>query len=217
MQKITRKHLRAFLEQHATETVVLDIGAGHVSSNHSYTQFFPNRHTVDIDPARQPDTIGDIHSLPFADASFEVVLCTEVLEHCTEPHTAISELYRVLQPGGKCILTTRFMFPLHDAPHDYFRFTKYGLQHLFRDWNDVAIEAETQTLSALGALFQRLGFQTTLRGGKGTKALVYASAWLLDRLNFLLREEFGNIQKTQSETTIMSTGYYVVAYKPITS
>ena len=205
--------METFLAAHATEQLVLDIGAGHVDTNHSYTNFFPNRHTVDIDEKRQPDTIADIHTLPFDANSFDFVLCTEVLEHCHTPQRAVDELYRVLRPGGKIILTTRFVYPLHDVPHDYFRFTKYGLQHLFRAWQSVDITPETQTFSALGALMQRVGLQTKLKGGRITKVFVYSFAWLFDRLNWLIRAEYGNIQKTSADNAIMTTGYYLVGKK----
>jgi SAM-dependent methyltransferase len=215
MKKITRKNLEKFLKEYSTNELILDIGAGRVETNHSYIQFFPNRHTIDIDAARMPDTVGDIHALPFNDCSFSFILCTEVLEHCHTPQKAIDEMYRVLKPGGKLVLTTRFVYPIHDAPHDYFRYTKYGLRHLFKNWNIEVIKPETETFSALGALFQRIGFQTNMRGGKFTKFLLYLAAWLFDNLNWLLKEEYGNIQKSKSEETIISTGYYLVAKRSI--
>lgn len=213
MQKITRKNLEPFLARHATNDPVLDLGAGNVSTNHSYTQFFPNRHTVDIDPKREPDTVADLHRLPFEDASHNFIVCTEVLEHCHAPERAIAEMHRVLKPGGTLLLTTRFVYPLHDVPHDYFRFTKYGLEHLFRDWDIVELVPETETFSALGALVQRVGFQTTLRGGKFTKLLVYSTAKLLDALNWLLKKEYGDIGRTEPDDHIMTTGYYIAARK----
>lgn len=212
-QKITRKELEKFLARHATPMPVLDIGAGHVASNHSYTKFFPNRHTVDVDAKRQPDTIGDIHSLPFPDQSYETLLCTEVLEHCHTPVVAVKEMARVLKPGGKLILTTRFVYPLHDVPNDYFRFTKYGLRRLFNEWEIVELIPETKTFTAIGALLQRVGFQTTLRGGKVAKVLVYTLAFLFSKLDWLIKSEYGNIQRTSPDDCVMSTGYYLVARK----
>ena len=213
MKKITRKNLEGFLKANATNDSVLDLGAGKVATNHSYTEYFPNRHTVDIDPARQPDTVADIHELPFDDESYGTVLCTEVLEHCRDPKVAIGEMKRVLKTDGRLILTTRFVYPLHDVPNDYWRFTKYGLEELFKDWRIEKLAAETETFSALGALLQRVGFQTKLRGGKLTKALIYGLAYILDRLNFLLKKEYGDIRKTSKEENIMTTGYYLVVSK----
>jgi SAM-dependent methyltransferase len=213
MKKITRKHLRPFLQMYATSAKVLEIGGGRVRSNHSYEDLFPNRHTYDIDPKRQPDTVGDAHVLPFPDGLFEFILCTEVLEHLHTPHKAIDEMGRVLKSGGTLILTTRFVFPIHDAPHDYYRYTEYGLRHLFRDWKIIEINAETESFSAIGALIQRLGFQSDLKGGKLTKASLYSLAWLFDRLNSLLKKEYGDIQKQSVTKNNFTTGYYLVAKK----
>lgn len=213
MKKITRKHLRPFLKNYATDQVVLEIGGGRVSTNHSYEDLFPNRHTYDVDPNRQPDTLGDAHDLPFKEESFNFILCTEVLEHLHTPHVAISEFSRVLKPGGMLVLTTRFVFPIHDAPHDYYRYTEYGLRHLFKDWNIIELQAETQSFSAIGALFQRLGFQTNVKGGKFTKMVLYLSAFVLDRLNWLIKEEYGDITKKSRTQNNFTTGYYLVCLK----
>ena len=213
MKKITRKHLRPFLEKYATDKVVLEIGGGRLSTNHSYEDLFPHRHTYDIAPERLPDTVGDAHSLSFEDNSFEFILCTEVLEHLHTPQQAIAEMKRVLQPGGTLVLTTRFVFPIHDAPHDYYRYTEYGLRHLFKDWDIIQLQAETQSFSAMGALFQRLGFQTNLKGGKFTKIILYGFAFLLDRLNWIIKEEYGDITKKSLTKNNFTTGYYIVCSK----
>ncbi len=213
MKKITRKHLRPFLENYATNQVVLEIGGGRVSTNHSYQDLFPNRHTYDLDPNRQPDTVGDAHTLTFKDNSFEFILCTEVLEHLHTPQKAIDEMKRVLKPGGTLILTTRFVFPIHDAPYDYYRYTEFGLKHILRDWKIIELRAETESFSAIGALIQRLGFQTDVKGGRFTKILMYAIAWIFDGLNFLIKKEYGDIQKKTITTNNFTTGYYVAAIK----
>lgn len=213
MKKITRKNLRPFLERYASDKVVLEIGGGRLSTNHSYEDLFPHRHTYDIDPKRLPDTVGDAHSLSFDDNSFEFILCTEVLEHLHTPQQAIAEMKRVLQPGGTLILTTRFVFPIHDAPQDYFRYTKYGLQYLFQDWEMIELIPETQTMSAIGALMQRVGFQANMRGGKLSKAVLYGLAWIFDHLNGLLLNEYGDIKKESIEKDIITTGYYMAVKK----
>ena len=102
-QKITRKHLESFLKQHRTESKVLDIGSG----GSGYDRYFPNRLTADIDPERKPEVVADIQDMPFHNGEFEVILCTEVLEHVKNPFLAVQELERVLAPGGALILTTR--------------------------------------------------------------------------------------------------------------
>lgn len=64
--------------------------------------------------------------------SFDTILCTSVLEHLEKPQDAILEMYRVLKKGGHVILTTNFLWHIHEKPRDFFRFTNYGLEYLFK-------------------------------------------------------------------------------------
>lgn len=75
----------------------------------------------------RPDVFCDACRLPFADATVDTVLLLEVLEHLRHPAQALSEISRVLRPGGKLLLTLPFLYPVHDAPHDYQRYTAFGL------------------------------------------------------------------------------------------
>jgi SAM-dependent methyltransferase len=73
------------------------------------------------------DVINYAENLPFGDQSFDTILCTEVLEHTQRPQQVMQEFSRVLKPGGHLLLTVPFIYPVHEAPHDYWRFTNYGL------------------------------------------------------------------------------------------
>ncbi len=76
----------------------------------------------------QPDLFADASRLPLADSSIEAVTLLEVLEHLRHPREALREISRVLQPGGRLLLTVPFLYPIHDAPHDYQRYTIHGLE-----------------------------------------------------------------------------------------
>jgi len=208
-QKITRKNLENFLKNYATGKKTLDIGSG----GSSYQRFFPNRLTVDIDPARKPEIVADAAHMPFKDEEFEVVLCTEMLEHVKNPFLVEQEIRRVTKKGGMLILSTRFVFPLHDTPHDYWRYSKYGLRELFKEWEIVELKAETRNFSAIGALLQRVSFQSELKFNKISKFLILSLAWFFDHLNFLTVKEYGDIKHINNETDIMPTGYYIVCRK----
>lgn len=79
---------------------------------------------------RALDVLGDAHNLPFGASTFDTVLCTEVLEHVPEPSQVLSEVNRVLKPGGVLILTVPLTWGLHEAPHDYYRYTEFGVRYL---------------------------------------------------------------------------------------
>ena len=175
--------------------------------------FFPNRLSMDIDLNRKPDIVADAHHLPFKDGEFEVILSTETLEHVKDPFQVEREIRRVTASGGVLILSTRFVFPIHDLPNDYWRFSKYGLRELFKEWDIVEIEAETKNFSTIGALLQRICFQSELRFNKPMKLILFFIAWIFSKIDGLTRREFGNIKKSVSENEIMSTGYYIVCKK----
>jgi SAM-dependent methyltransferase len=67
---------------------------------------------------------------PVSDASVDVVLSTETLEHVPDPPVFLAQAFRCLKPGGRLILTVPFAARWHFIPHDYWRFTPSGLQRL---------------------------------------------------------------------------------------
>ena len=210
--KLTRITLDRFIEANASTRRTLDLGA----QNGPYAAFFPNRVALDIRPGGGVRVIGDAHALGLASGAFEVVLCTEVLEHLVEPQRAIDEMHRVLAPGGTLLLTTRFLFPIHDAPHDYFRFTKYGLRHLLRRFEQVDIQEETDSVGALAVLVQRLGMQAQTLNRTALRAGWLVAARVVKPFSFLISAEYGDSRRTVRETGIMTSGYHVRCRKPST-
>jgi SAM-dependent methyltransferase len=164
---------------------------------------------IDIRRGTGVDLLTDAHALALADASFDVVLCTEVLEHLREPQRAIDEMHRVLKPGGSLLLTTRFLFPIHDAPHDYYRFTKYGLQHLLRRFEILELNEETTTMGTLAVLVQRVGMQTETRTRALSRGLWLVAAQAIRPWSFLVGQEFGDSRRTLPMRGIMTSGYHV--------
>ena len=113
---------------------LLDLGAGSEPYAPLYRRYFAA--TVSVDVPYSPHDVSTVDvsasadSLPFDAESFDFVLCTEVLEHCSDPGTVLTEIARVLKPSGCAFLTTPLMVGLHEQPHDYFRFTRFGLSDL---------------------------------------------------------------------------------------
>lgn len=75
----------------------------------------------------RPDVFADAAMLPLQGASVDTVVMLEVLEHLRCPRAALREVARVLRPRGQLLLTVPFLYPIHDAPHDYQRYTVHGL------------------------------------------------------------------------------------------
>lgn len=209
MKKFTRGQIDAFIRKHSTKGRTLNIGAGAAA----YSDLFPDLVTLDIDPERAPDVVGSAEALPFPDESFDQILCSEVLEHIEHPEVAVAEMYRVLHPGGTVIITTRFGFPVHDAPRDFWRFTPYGLRMLFSAFTVVAEQSENNSFGAIAVILQRLIFQSDFRGGKLTKAVLYLVALFFKNLSWLTRAEYGDIVRTTAVPVLLTSGVYLVAQK----
>lgn len=116
------------------DATVLDIGSGNSdykdlihSSNCFYTLDYPG---TNVRYLFTPQLYGDARHLPIADASLDVVLLFEVLEHVLDINQVMVELKRVLKSGGKLYISVPFIYPIHDAPNDYWRFTSYGLREI---------------------------------------------------------------------------------------
>jgi SAM-dependent methyltransferase len=208
--KIPRAPLEAFLRAHATTAKTLDIGA----SIGSYAELFPNRVGVDIERAAGVHVVCDAHHLAVRDASFDAILATEVFEHLREPQVAADEMFRVLRPGGTLLLTTRFLFPLHDAPHDYYRYTRYGLQYLFRRFEIVELREEIDAIGTIAVLVQRLAIQSDTLGSRKLSLAWHVCAKALKRLSFLITREYGDGRSRRTVQPMMTSGYYLVCRRP---
>ncbi|MBN2118086.1 MAG: class I SAM-dependent methyltransferase [Anaerolineales bacterium] len=80
-----------------------------------------------------PDVIGDAMNIPFRDASVDVVLATELMEHLPSPQNFLLEVARILREKGTLILSVPFMEPIHEEPRDYYRFTPFSLRLLLAE------------------------------------------------------------------------------------
>ena len=137
---------------------ILNVGSGgFVSRSIAHINSGATVLNVDIDPKRNPDVVADICSMvDFEDECYDAVFMVEVLEHVKSPQKALQEVHRILRKGGILILTTPFLFEIHDRPYDYYRFTKYGLELLLEDYASVQIQARNRYLDAIIVLIMRL-------------------------------------------------------------
>lgn len=78
----------------------------------------------------QPNIYGDAQELPFHESCADNVLLLDVLEHIPSPHECMQEINRTLKPNGKLWIQVPFMYPIHDAPLDFQRWTEFGFNEL---------------------------------------------------------------------------------------
>ena len=89
-----------------------------------------------------PDVFGDAQTLPFATESIECVTLMDVLEHLPNPEECISEVARVLKNNGTFVIQVPFMYPIHDSPYDFQRWTVFGLKSLLEKYSFSIIEED---------------------------------------------------------------------------
>jgi SAM-dependent methyltransferase len=161
------------------------------------------------------DVVADAHAVPLADATADLVVCKQVLEHLTDPGRCLREIRRILKPGGRVLLSTNQQWPQHQQPYDFFRFTSFGLRHVFE-----AAGLAVERIEPMGGVFSVALFQFSqtlaphlwARGERGRRVatvVLKPFAWIM-RLLMPLVSALDRLDKTKDNTL----GYYVVGRAP---
>lgn len=144
--QLTRKQLGIFVVRNSIlqalkevlplfSGTILDIGCGYMPYK-SLVLTPPSNatHYIGLDFAEnqiyqnQPDIYWQDQKIPLTNNSVDCAMATEVFEHCSESEIVMAEALRVLKPGGTLFFTVPFLFPLHDVPHDEYRYTPFSLE-----------------------------------------------------------------------------------------
>jgi SAM-dependent methyltransferase len=195
---VVRHALAAWLRSQADElragppVRVLDVGCG----VKPYYPFFADvaSEYVGVDVVENPmaELLGSVEALPVEDATFDLVLCTQVLEHCDDPAKAVRELRRVTRPGGRVLASTHGVQVYHPSPVDYWRWTHEGLSRLFTtsaDWKAVTVTPAAGTASALAMLlgtYVEIALRRTF--------LAKPPVWALNRIGAALDARVGSLR-----------------------
>jgi SAM-dependent methyltransferase len=159
VQYAVRRPLLTWLQaQPVAGARILDVGCG----DRPYEPLFADAAEVvgfDRPGNRFADVHGSIEAIPVEEATFDVVLCLQVLEHVPDPAAAVRELRRVVRPGGRVLATTHGVYPFHPNPDDLWRWTSTGLERLFAengDWTSVAVTPGAGTALTVAMLVAHL-------------------------------------------------------------
>ena len=169
-------------------------------------------HGMDLWPRSDKTTFaGDIQTLGMVrDASYDTAVCIEVLEHVPDPFAAVAAIRRVLKPGGVVVISVPHLSRLHEVPHDYYRYTEYGLRALLERAGLEVVE-----LRVKGGLFSFLGHQLS--------TILLALAWSLPPFKpgllfvnkWLLARGCTWIDRVLDTGRTFPQGYVVAAIKPV--
>lgn len=212
--------------RHYASGRMLDIGCG----TKPYKIVFENQVSlhigIDVPYSAHSLAAIDVYSsatvLPFQNETFDFVLCTEVLEHVSDPEAAYLEIARVLKPGGMALVTTPFMYRIHEAPYDFYRYTPFAYSALaqragltvktlaqrggyFTVLLDYQFKGTVMAISGIGRLLKKL---TGHGAGLARTAVVRACLATAQNVVFLFLKN----EKVKSD--IYTLGYVVLLEKP---
>lgn len=135
VQDLIESEVRAVSERFRDGQIVLDAGAGEAR----HRKYFKQGQYIALDAGSGDaawdysglDIRGDLEHIPLCDSSVDCILCMVVLEHTRDPRRVLREFARILKEGGTLVMVVPFLWEEHQAPNDYFRFTRYGVRALF--------------------------------------------------------------------------------------
>jgi SAM-dependent methyltransferase len=192
---------------------VLDVGCGYKP----YRRWIPGAARyfgIDVFPGPAVDAVivpGE--PWPVGDEEFDVVLCTQVLEHVGDLELTASELVRTVKPGGTVVISVPFIFGEHNSPHDYRRFSRYGIRRLIEDRLEIVdIEPHGAIGSTVGAIV--LGWTYDAMPRRGPAALAVAPLLPLWLLLCLVTNMLGALLDRLDTTGLYYGNVLVHARKP---
>lgn len=142
------------------------IGVDHASTLH-------DKSNIDIE--------GSAYAIPVENESFDSAICNAVLEHLEEPEMALRECHRILKKGGIAIYSVPFIWHVHEAPRDFYRFSQFGLKYLFEK---VGFEVvEINALSGFWVTFGQLFVYNLYRLNKG----IIARTFIIDLIGIFIQ------------------------------
>jgi SAM-dependent methyltransferase len=153
-----------------------------------YRELLPSRgyevKTLDITRDGGADYAGTAEATGLPDTSFDLVLCTQVIEHCMNPGMAVREIHRILRPGGYAVLSAPHVWFFHPHPTDHWRFTQEGKTHLCREagLEPITLLAQGGSVLTLCQVLNFLAYGVLGRAGAPLYAALNVAASIGDRL-----------------------------------
>ena len=159
--KYSTRNLVRLCQENSTDKLTLVVHSEDVD----YKPYFKNSVSI----TKRKDVDADIHcDLYYTDLgkmdkeSYDVILCTGLLEHVPDPQRLIDDLYNLLKPSGKLILSASAVFSVHEGPNNFFHFTKFGMRLLLKDFSRSIIEGSCGPFENIGIQMQRILIQSKI-------------------------------------------------------
>lgn len=157
---IARRGLAENIKQLSSEISgrILDVGCGTMPYKNffNFSEYVGLEFDTGIDKDKKvADYYYDGKTFPFQSEGFDSVICNQVLEHIFEPEEFLSEIFRVLKPGGKLLLTVPFTWDEHEQPFDYARYSSFGLKYLLEK-SGLKLIIHKKSVNNISVIFQLL-------------------------------------------------------------
>jgi SAM-dependent methyltransferase len=191
-------------DTHGIDTVVLSIGGGPGREN-------PRVINLNIDAFDSVDIVGDGTCLPLEDDSVDTVTCNAVIEHVQKPAALVSEMRRVVRPGGHVQMMIPFVFPFHEYPGDYQRYTQSGIEVLTAGLDTVDLSVLTGPTSALLVFFREY-VRLLVPGGNSESGRLFLNG-LSGWLTFFLKHLDRRLNR-KPEAAHLAAAFYYLGRKP---
>jgi SAM-dependent methyltransferase len=194
---IKKRILNLMRGKFQSKDTILDIGCGEKPYYHKSIK--AKIIGLDIKHTKKTHIVGNAVSLPFKKDKFEGIVCVNSLYYYDDPSVAVKQFSNVLKKEGKLVIITPFIYPIHDAPDDKYRFTEYGLKQILKNNFDI------KQIRPIGGIFNlpAVFFHSMIKGlhliaPTGTKTIIkilttiilypfYIVAQIISVLDFLDR------------------------------
>jgi SAM-dependent methyltransferase len=182
-----RKDVERLVSRVRGPGLALDLGSGESPYRHVVARRGFELRTLDVTAETNPDYVGTAEESGLDSEAFDLVICTQVIEHVDDPWAAIREITRILKPGGNLIVTVPHVWFFHPHPHDHWRFTQEGIVRLLESCGLTPEELHAQG-GSLVAFCQIVNFLAYGVVGKAGAPL-YAATNVFARLDRLVAND----------------------------
>ncbi len=204
-----------FLEKYSKyyRGTLVDLGCGEAPYKEYFLQYANQYIGVDWSNTfhnSKADIVSDLNDkIKLEDESADTIISLSVMEHLCEPQIFLNEAYRILKKDAFIILQVPWQWRVHEAPHDYFRYTPYGLKYMFAKagFKDIEIEGTTGVFTVL---IMKLNYfsRTLIRGPRLLRKLIelfLIPFWFIGQIITPL------LDKLDRNWEIETQGYFVIA------
>lgn len=214
LYEIGDKYLRKYSS--FLKGALYDLGCGEQSHKNFFLQHADSYVGVDWwegDGACRPDIVANLNQcLEISSEVADSVVSLSVLEHLCEPQVMLNEAFRILKPGGAMVLQVPWQWWIHEAPHDYFRYTPYALRYMFgkAGFERVHVQAQCGFFTTWIVKFNYF----TNRAITGPKPIRRFLKMFLVPLWYVGQLAAPYLDRLDKNWDLETQGYFVLAFKP---